>query len=101
MTKVSVDLPSGLCEKTVCTTPALVLTRRVHPGDSSRLLLSPSEAQAEREAVGHEACRAAEAGSEEERSPALSRGCGEASQQQRRTRAGDGTLVHHTSLSLA
>lgn len=65
---------------------------------SSRLFLSPSEAQAEREAVGHETCSAAEAGSQEERSPTLRSGCSEASQQQHRTRAGDGMLVHNSSI---
>lgn len=66
------------------------------------LLLSSSEAEAEREAVGHEALCAAEAGSEEERSRTLCSGGGEASQQYFCTRAagaGDGRTTHPTFLS--
>lgn len=66
------------------------------------LLLSSSEAEAERKAVGHEALCTAEAGSEKERSRTLCSGSGEASQQYfstRAARAGDGKTTHPTFLS--
>lgn len=66
-------------------------------------LLSSSEAEAEREAVGHEALHSAEAGSEEEGGRTLCGGGGEASQQHLRTRAagaGDGRTLHTSNTLL-